>query len=417
MAESVSSNQVNVKNVVLASPTGRVADLTYLFTEITMRESWSNSVITGTVTIVDDHDHYEILPIIGQEFLSIKVEMYGDIYTLPFRVYKVGDVRRLDGRRSQYTLHFVSLEMLTNEKQRVSKAYANTKYSDMVRDLLETEIGTSKTVAVTETLNTMTHIVPNVRPFNAINQIIQKAVSAKGESNYIFYEDRRGFIVVPLSELTRQDTKYTYTYRESPRANELPFKDPFVIYNIRFTTQSDVLNLTNEGLFGTQLHSIDLLQRKVDIYEYEYQTLYDELDHLNRESLYFDSEESDVEGQQYFTYSSETAGDNSYITSNDSGFTPDQSSVFRAKRRLQSLMFSSYISEIEIMGNPLLFVGDVIDVKYTSNAIQTELRQHRMFSGRAMVASITHLMTAGREYAQRVELVKDSVIENLGDEI
>lgn len=417
---ATAASQIDIQKVLLYSASGRVVDLTYIFSEITMRESMFMPAVNGSITVEDDHDHFEILPIIGQEELKIVLEVLDESYTFRFRVYKLSDVEKVSARSSRYTLHFVSIEMITNEKNRISRSYANQPYSSMVEDILQTDIETPKRIAVSETENDATHVVPNVRPFKAINQILRKCVSAaNGTSNYVFFEDRRGFIAAPMNSFLTQAAKYTYRYQENvgPESPNDYITDPFVIMNLNMTKQSDTLDLMNDGFFGSQLHSIDILQRKIDVYEYNYFDIFDETKHLNRYPLFFPEETFNVEGQQYFTYSTETALDNAYVADNHSDLIPDISSQFRARRLIQNLMFSNYVINMSITGNALLFIGDVIDIDMVASANKKEERQHKTISGKTMVTAITHLLGRGRMYMQRVETVKDSLAQGLEEDI
>ena len=414
------ANQIDVRKVLLISASGRVADFTYIYSNITMRESMSMTAITGSITVEDDHDHFEILPIIGQEDLRIEVEVLGEPYVFAFRAYKISEIQKVSARNSQYTLYFVSHEMVRNEKNRVSRSYSNTLYSTMIRDILESDIETTKPISVVTTENDATHVVPNVRPFRAINQIARKCISeVDGLSNYVFFEDKRGFIAAPMSAFLTNKPKYTYRYMENVGpggANEY-INDPLVINKLDMAKQSDSLDLLNRGFFASQLHSVDILQRKIDVYDYNYFDLFDEMKHINRYPLFFAQEDFDVEGQQYFTYSNETAVDNAYVTDNDSAFTPDLSSQFRARRMIQNMMFSNYVINMSITGNPLLNIGDIIDIDLIANANQREERQHNMLAGKSMVTAITHVIGSGRSYFQRVETVKDSVSRDLEEAI
>lgn len=411
-----SANQIDVRKVLLFSASGRTADFTYIYSNITMRESMSMTAISGSITVEDDHDHFEILPIIGQEDLRIELEFMEEPYVFNFRVYKIGEVKKVSARSSEYTLYFVSHEMVANEKNRVSRSYRDTLYSAMIQDILETDIGTSKPISVVTTSNNATHVVPNVRPFKAINQIARKCISeVDGLSNFVFFEDKRGFIAAPITAFLTKRPKYTYRYMENvgPEGLNEYINDPFVINKLDMVKQSDSLDLLNQGFFASQLHSIDILQRKIDVYEYNYFDIFDEMKHINRYPLFFSQEEFEVEGQQYFAYSTETAVDNAYVADNDSEFIPDLSSQFRARRMIQNMMFSNYVINMSITGNPLLNIGDILDIDLVANANKTEERQHKILAGKTMVTAITHIIGTGRSYFQRVETVKDSVSQDL----
>lgn len=410
--------QLNVESIVISSPSGREFDATYLFTQLTLSESLSSTAMSGTISLEDDHDHYELLPIIGQERLRLTVETLEKRFTFSFIIYKVSDVRKINARRSSYTLFFVSEEQYLNENKRLSRAYQNTTHDKIITDIMSNDIGTQKRVIVEETQGAVTYIAPNVRPFKAIRQLLKRSVSAEtGGSNFVFFEDRRGYIISTLSTLIKQEAKYTYRHRESfgdADSSVGQKSDFFGIEKIDVKKQTDTLDALNNGTFASQLHSIDLFQRKVDVYDYGYFSEFDEMNHLNKHPIYYDFSEFDEEGNQYFAYTNETAMDNDYISESHSDMNIELTSETRLKRRLQLSMMNSYVLNMTIPGNVLLFIGDVIDIESTNT--NTDKRSN-MLSGNSLVTGITHIMSGNRIYKQRVETVKDSLQHELGAEV
>lgn len=408
--------QVDIKSIRIASPTGRSFDATYIFTQFVLHESIYSTAMSGNVTINDDFDHYELLPIVGQELLTLEVETLEDIYTFDFIVYKVSDIRKISGRRSEYTLHFVSPEQYLNENKRLSRSYANTSTDKVIKDIMSSEIGTSKNVIVEETEGQSTYVAPNVRPFTTIRQLMRRSVSSEtGNSNFVFYEDRRGYIIATLNALMGQDTKYTYGFKENYNSEDdstAQHTDFFGIEQLEMKKQTDTLDALSNGMFASQLHSIDLIQRKTNIYDYDYFTEFDSTSHLNEYPLYSKLEELDKEGNQYFSYTNETALDNEYVNEYQPDMHIELTSQTRLKRRIQLQMLNSYVINMTVPGNVLLFVGDVIEISAKSN--QTKV-PNSMISGRSIVTGITHLITASnRVYKQRIETVKDSLAVEIG---
>jgi len=414
----LTANQLVVKNISILSSSGRYVDVSYLFEQITIKESMAMPAMNGSLTLTDDNDHYETVPFIGQEMLLIEFETLDSTYSLVFRIYKISNIEKTNQRRSRYTLFFVSDEMIRNEKQRVNGSFANMKYSDMVELVLKDTISTSKDLAIAESLNDANYIAPNVRPFRMINHVLRKAVASSTKtSNYVFFEDRRGYIASPMNGFIAKEPKYEYQYNDSFQNASSESSNIFSIQKIDIRRQSDALNLMQRGFFASQLHSIDLLQRKIDVYDYDYFTVFDEINHLNPNPLFIPKEEFDTEGQQYFTYSDETIADNEYVSARDANIIPDLSSEFRTKRMIQNMSFANYVINMSIMGNILLFVGDVVRINMNSSFNKKSETPHRMISGNSMVTAITHNINSGNQYNQSVELVKDSYSKPLGDEV
>lgn len=412
---------VDVRAVRIYSANGRSFDAAYIFDEIILNESLYMPTMNGSITITDDFDHYEALPIIGQEIVQIEVEAFEErIYTFTFAVYKVSNVQKLNSRTSRYTLYFVSEEQILNENLRLTRSFANMKYSQMMNEILVNEIGTEKDIAIDATQNSNTYVTPNIRPFKAIKQITRKSISARNEqSNYVFFEDRRGFIAAPLMSLALAEPKYQYRMNEnvSKDNNQSPtIADPLTIFKLDISKQTDTLSLLSNGLFASSLYTIDPIRRKIESYDYDYFSEFDSADHMNEHPLFVEQDYFSREGNQYFTYTTENIQDSDYVKSHDSSIVPEQSSLFRMKRRIQNQSFSNYVLNMSIPGNALLFVGDVIEIDMVAAANKRDERRNRMISGKNLVSSITHVLTGSRGYIQRIETVKDSVVQQLSEE-
>lgn len=407
------ATSVDVRSIRIHSKSGRSFDAALIFDEIVLNESFSMPTMNGRITINDDNDHFETLPIIGQEVLEIDFKAFDEqIFTFTFWVYKVSEIRKTNEFTSQYDLFFVSPEQMANENKRLSRSFSNMKYSSMITDVLQNEIGTSKELAIDETLNRATYVAPNIRPFKAINYMCKHSISALNQqSNYVFYEDRRGFIAVPLQTLANRDSKYTYRYYAYERNQDTDkVSNPFTIFNLSVKKQTDVLETLSQGMFASTLTSVDLIRQNVESQTYDYWSEFQKSDHMNRHPLFIETDAFETEGNQYFTYTNESVLENSYVSGHDSSIIPDQSSFYRLRRRIQTQSFNNHVLNISIPGNALLFVGDVIDIEIPSPSNKTDENTHRTISGKNLVSAITHVFTGARAYMQRVETIKDSLI-------
>lgn len=411
------ANQINIKRIIITSISGRWFDASLIFTQLLINESLYMPTMNGQITIVDDKDHYELLPIIGQERLEVEVETLDEVFTFPFFVYKVSEIRKTSQRRSEYTLYFVSEEQIVNENTRIRRSYSQMKYSRMMEDILTNEIGTKKNIAIEPTLNNSTHVVPNIRPFKSINQICRRSISESSEqSNYMFFEDRRGFMSAPLRTFTSRDSKYTYRHNEAVGGESTPhITDPFQIMKLDVKKQSDTLDSLESGMFASQLHIIDPILRTIETYDYGYFQEFQRIAHMNPHPVYIETDLYSAEGNQYFTYSNENILESEYVKEHDSSIIPEQSSEMRLRRRLQMKSFSNYVVTMSIPGNALLFIGDIINLDVPSALGKEDGRQHKTIAGNSLVSAITHVINQNDSYMQRVETIKDSLVGDLGE--
>ena len=143
--------------------------------------------------------------IVGQELLYLKFKTAGSDFSVdfsehPLHVHKIEALQGLDpegqGATSvaaqTYRIHFVSPELLNNDRVRVSQAYEDT-YSEIVKDIMKTHLKTKKDVWIEDTKNIIKVVIPNLHPFAAIAALSRLCVSKPGVANYNFYETTKGY--------------------------------------------------------------------------------------------------------------------------------------------------------------------------------------------------------------------------------
>ncbi|MCP4798730.1 MAG: hypothetical protein GY893_02145, partial [bacterium] len=196
-----SPGQVNLINCVLQHGDGAEYDISTLVTEIHMYEDIEQLGVTGYLQIIDNINLIRNGVILGEELLWMKFETagateagaenfavdYGPDNDAPLYIHKIEEItspQTVHGTTTQsvikYRLHFCSTEMITNDRIRVSKSYQGT-ISDIVYDVMTKELGvTKKPITITETTDIHHFVVPNLRPFDFLLSLSEKARCAPG---------------------------------------------------------------------------------------------------------------------------------------------------------------------------------------------------------------------------------------------
>ena len=177
---------------------------------------------------------------------------------------------------------------------------------------------------------------------------------------------------------------------------------------------TDTLNALTNGMFKSELHTINLLTRTTEKYEYDYFEEFGSFEHMNEKSLYKDLQavSDSAEGSQYFNYTNEKALENTYVKNNQSDMNIELSSKTRLKRIIQNNMLDAYVFKLVIPGNIILHPSNIININITSNRSGEE---DNMLSGKVMITSIAHVIGgASRTYRQVLETVKDSHNRGIG---
>ena len=196
----------DLKNIFLHNHFGEVIDIKNLVQEMNIYESIYKNALTGSVVIIDAQNLIAKLEIQGTERISFKLSTPGAIDDRsiinasestghPFHVYKITDRKQLAPGTLLYTLHFGSREFMRNLRTKVSQAYDGRLDMSVLNILTdENYLDSRKEMTYEPCGNSDKVVIPNLRPFDAINMIAEKSLPEKSNGvGYYFYETTKGF--------------------------------------------------------------------------------------------------------------------------------------------------------------------------------------------------------------------------------
>src|SRR5210317_2579735 len=171
---------------------------------VTLVEDITLQCITGEINVADAQDIRTILPLTGLERLELKfytpgLPGYNNVRGegFPFQIYKIEkvEVDQTNPRAQRYRILFCSPEAYRNSITRVSQAYAGPVENGVNSILRDPLYLNSKKRFFIEPTNTNTKIVvPNYKPFRAIQLLGKDAISQKySNAGYFFYETTDGY--------------------------------------------------------------------------------------------------------------------------------------------------------------------------------------------------------------------------------
>ena len=172
-----------ISELKLMSSSGNVVDLSMAYIALSLFEDIFSSSMSGLVVVSDTNNILMNLPVTGQDYLSMKIVTPSlekspiDYTQTVFAVNKIDT--RIDADGAQvFQLHFISPELLRNERVRISKSYKST-ISNMVYDALNSAkyINTNKEIFLEATKGIRKIVVPNSHPFDFIKKLAREAKS------------------------------------------------------------------------------------------------------------------------------------------------------------------------------------------------------------------------------------------------
>jgi len=196
----------NMDEVLLVNHEGEKTDIKKMITEFNIYESIYKNAVTGTIVISDAQNMIVKMPIQGTERLEFKLSTPGTkklTHTVdateetghPFYIYKLTNKKQIQEGTMLYVLHFGSREFMRNLRVKVSQAYSGTM-DDIVAKIFADKnyLDSRKRLVFEPTRNNDKVVIPNMRPFAAIDMICKKALAKNSKgAGYYFYETTKGF--------------------------------------------------------------------------------------------------------------------------------------------------------------------------------------------------------------------------------
>ena len=280
-----------IREALLISPTGSIADLLkdVAIVEINIFEDIMKSSLTGSIIIGDTNNVVSLLPIVGQEYLTLKLETPTfldkdgiDFTESPFAVNRVNLRKEVNSGGQLYELEFVSQELLKNLQKKVSKSYSQRKgnVGEIVFDLLSNGIGTTKKVFIEPTTGNRRYITPNSNPFTVIKKLTNEAVSKKSSSpHYLFFENKNGIHFRSLQSLYNQEVSDAFhvgdkgfdekvTGNDSESGKLIQSYKRVLAYEVK--TNNDLVFDSMSGILGGRVISHDIFKKNYSVRNYNY---------------------------------------------------------------------------------------------------------------------------------------------------
>ena len=440
----------NLEEALLISPTGTTTDLLtdVVIIEMNIFEDMFKSSITGSIIVTDTNDIVSKVPIVGQEYLTLKISTPTlfqkkdiiDFTDNPFAVHKISLRRELTSGGQTYELKFVSQEAIKNSQRKISKSYSERKgnVGDIVFDLLSEDkngVQTSKEVFIEPTTGNRIYVVPNVNPFSAITTLSNEAVSKSQDGNnpsphYFFFENKDGIHFRSLQSLYEQDMKELFHVGDMGFDEEALEGDPesgkliqnfrrILAYEIR--TRKDLFLNSASGMLGGRLITHDIYKKNYDVKEYNY---LDDDDFGQHKRL------SD-EGDAFRVYNTDRFEDTDFSKAKthlvpiskttkdfDAQYTKsDKLDGYSDPSRLQEtfLQRQSRLMEIgngisiqmSVNGRTNLTVGDIIFI--TVPSIRGSDTENPLYTGRYLIVKLRHTFSKPlRQHEITMEVVRDN---------
>lgn len=418
------------------------------FVEISIYQSIFESSVKAEMLINDQIGLFVNYPFTGEELVTVYYQqnnLVQNISPIPkklsFIIKGVRDISLGDRARSlMYVVDLVTPFFLQNTRKYVSHAYSS-KVEKMADDLFTEYIAQDTQIKfnlfkefVTEnTAKIRTIVIPNLRPYQAIQWLTKFAISEQPEDYYyfMFYEDLEKFNFVSLQKLIEDATntpdkinilrENKYIYRSDTEiSNLMPSGNPneklrqitSIVNNKRFSSIEKVAG----GYYQNELFEISLLQKSFKSTVTDLKASNDSKFNLGKHPLntpeyieYIKNEKSESEYANRIRY----IVNNYQNTDSDEGMTqPYYREKFgRVTKRMYAL--NQIDLSFTIPANMDIKAGDIIYCDIPENHGFNIVLSDIYLSGFFVVAEVKQVLSSGYRAATSIRVHKDGYLSRL----
>jgi len=432
----------------LCTVSGLKLDLTEQCAGVNIFEDIFTNAITGDISFVDTNNLISNAPIIGQEKLRLKLSTPQgdatnrmnsiDFTDVPLNVFKINSSLQYNDNTTTFVLSFTTSEFIRNNRLRLSQSFEGEPAEDIVKKIIRDEelLNSKKEFFFEKTSNNFRFIAPSVRPFDFINQVAKRCLSANYnyQPSYVFYETTKGYFFRSIDSM--MDVKNPKMVFREIMANELdestgtinPARNLENIISYEIVSQTNTLFNTRTGMYGGKLTAVDLYNKQLKNYTYNYIDDFDKSLHTDNYSLFggssqqpvlstakdeFDNRISDYPEQAIYCQTTDReTPDGLYNSSFDQQFDYNGVDQWVMQRRSRMSQIQSALTmRVEVPGNTILQAGDLIGmVLRTKSTGDGEADPYR--TGRYLIKKLRHEFQIGQGQAHHfvhMEVVRDNI--------
>ena len=425
-----SGGEFNIVQCDLVLTSGKVVGLKASIMGITIFEGLDSFTVTGVITIQDAFNLASFGPIIGQEYLRLKIatpnlkggENTIDFSSNPFVVTGVDDRVDIGNGVQATTMSFCSREFVINQRSRVRRNLVGS-YSDIVKTMIEEDLDSGKQLHIEPSGEKKKIIAPNIKPFDVIRMSMKNAVSKEGNHpTYIFWETTSRFNFRTLAEMYAQPPVMTYEKTISGTRTQNGARDILAelgaIENYKVTGSPDTMWNYTKGIFSSELLVHDIMSKSYQKHIYNYNESFADEKHLGQEPVAVnDPDGVSVSSFPARQYLKPAVGMGTLDESYEDGcygysFNPNNFNLMQSRKSQLGMLEGGLQLSIDVVGTTVVKAGDIVEIKIPSvSAVKTPQNEtiDMLYNGNFLIRSLRHdFDISNTKHRISMNVIKDS---------
>jgi|GEM_PF-1780920 len=433
-----------VYHVRLAGASEQNIEIRPITVEFHYYEDIYSNFLSAELVLNDSGNWHERLSMSGHEgvLLSFDKPAIGNPNNKIFRSYKTSKRRLTKDQNENYVIHLCGEEAFLNEQLKISKSYKNKKIVDIVHDIVDNilKIPANFKDTFEDTEGLYDIVIPNIKPFEAINWLCTKAIPVGGGGTqgapFLFYCTRKGFTFRSLLSLYEQEvtkptnsegTKFKGFYYGTKNL-DISMGDKMAdIISYEIIKGFDTIDTTMNGQWANKLITVDTIRGLHSNTNFDYEKYFPSVPHLNQYKIMSNAENRFKKKQNEYpdaviktAYSTTGQNKNPYIQQNEPSIK-DNNVEKTIPYRLAQLSLNDAIKlKIMIPGNINIKAGNKILVEIPSTDFERGAGQNKRYldkyySGNYIVTALHHVLNQENTFDTILEICNESLINPLID--
>jgi len=453
------AGQFTIEKLDLITSSGLRVDLITTVMGITLFEDIHSMTITGTVAIQDSVNLASIGPLIGQEYLHLKIrtpfkdeneDNTIDFSENAFIVHQISKRERFKEGVQGIVLSIVSQELVKNQRLKIMHSFTDT-WSNIVEKMITgtSYLNSKKKLQIESTAGIKKFVAPNIRPLDIVIMAMKQSVSQyKGEPTYLFYETLKGFNFrtltslyndAPLMEFAAMQPGTNIIRQGQPGAGAIDVSQELrTILSYEIISNSDSIVNYRTGMYGSKLITHDIIGKNYATAQYNYHDNWDKESHIVSgvtegkveypivsDLAVTDRGErvSDFPARTFMLPTSLTGGvDSQHTTENNTNpYMAYDPHKWLQRRNSQMIQLNNALQvNLEVNGQTLINVGDKIELNLPYSAAIKNIEEgvyDKLYRGPFLIKKIRHdfTFTENPKHKMTMQVVKDSLEQKLDD--
>jgi len=433
-----------LKEASLVCSSGVTFDLVGTIISFEIFENLFSTALSGSFIFVDTDNIVTNGPIIGQEYLYLKVgtpslDGYDiDFTNVPFATYKI-NVREDANKNTQLLqVSFTSPEIIRNNRVRVSKSYTET-IDQIVTNVLRDEryINTAKPLNIEPTAGIRKVVSPNLHPYNFITNLATESISTKDDNPFfLFYESTKGINFRSMESLFAEDTMGDYAMGDfgNNEGKKPDIKKEFGrILQFEIAANSDMLSKVTSGMLGSSIIEYNIYNKSFNKSTYNYINDFNQFNRVHYENR---TKDNPIYSEGFIDEKEKTVGDFTdariHLHSVSSGGSFDtqhtdttSSYKYEPNKIKDSLLhrqakFNEFTDGITIKmvinGSTNISVGQTINVTIPVTGVAHDKKFDKYYTGKYLITKLRHgFDMPTKKHEITLSASKDSFLEYVPD--